>query len=229
MKKILPLLSLLFCLSACDFDSSGTDHTQGISQTPIEGAPTEGTPSAAAVPDAKSDQICIPGQKVGLITATSTEADIIKAYGQENVVRKEIGLNEGETAQGTIVFPDSDKQLIIEWKEDQVYQKIARIRIEGEKAPWKLKQGGIGIGTSLAELEKVNGKAFHFYGFEWDYAGLCNDWQEGNLANTQLKLFLTPSNPEAIYPDLLGDEKFPSTHSKAKIAGLQVSAFTIEF
>jgi hypothetical protein len=34
---------------------------------------------------------------------------------------------------------------------------------------------------TLAEIEKINGKPFKLYGFEWDFGGRSSNWQGGEL------------------------------------------------
>lgn len=209
----------LLLLAGCDLETSGTGGEQQN-----QGIVADNSQNKEPV---KPNWDCIPGQQVGLIKAGATEVDIINSYGADQVVRRDIGLGEGESAPGTIVFPDTKNQLIIEWQDSMVYQKIARIRIEGEESDWATPQG-VRIGTTLERLEAINGKPFKFFGFEWDYSGLCKDWQGGNI-DPKLSVFLNPGNPEAVYPDLLGDAEFLSTHPKASTAQLQVSSFVIEF
>ncbi|MEM1120991.1 MAG: hypothetical protein AAGJ18_11135 [Bacteroidota bacterium] len=167
------------------------------------------------------------GEQVGLIKKSFTEADIIKAYGQENVSRKEIGLGEGETAKATVLFPNTENELFIIWEIGKEYQTINEILIEHPDAPWMTSQG-IGIGTTLEKLVETNGKDFQFAGFEWDYSGYTNDWQDGKISKN-LVVFLDPSDPEKVYPDLLGDELFSSSLPKAKDAGLKVRTMMIRF
>ena len=57
-----------------------------------------------------------PAKNVGEITKLSTEQDLIRLYGKRNVKRTEIGVGEGEVVKGTILFPDTDKEILIEWK-----------------------------------------------------------------------------------------------------------------
>lgn len=211
MKNISYLLLFLLFLTACKFETSEKQQVPKVIDASKE----------------IFNWTCMPGEKVGLIAKGFTEADIIKAYGQENVSREEIGLGEGETAMATVLFPKTANELYITWQPEKAFQEIAEIRIENEEAPWTTSQG-IGIGTTIEELIKTNGKDFQFAGFEWDYSGYTNDWQGGNISK-DLVVFLEPSNPEAVYPELLGDELFSSNHPKAKAAGLKVRMMMIRF
>ena len=167
----------------------------------------------------------IPGEKVGLIEKDFTEADIIGRYGRENVVRKEIGIGEGEMATATVLFPGTANELTILWQPNQKFTKLERFIIENEKSPWTTSQG-VAVGTSLDKLEEINGGPFQFAGFEWDNSGYANDWQDGRIPDNVI-VFLEPSNPKLVYPDLLGDGLFSSENEKAKAAGLYVRAVEI--
>jgi len=169
----------------------------------------------------------VPGEQVGLIKKSFTEADIIKVYGKDNVGREEIGLGEGEMVTATALYPKTENEIFITWEQGKEYQKISEILIEKPDAAWMTNQG-IGMGTTLDELVKINGKDFKFAGFEWDYSGFTNDWQGGKV-DKNLAVFLEPSDPEKVYPDLLGDELFLSNHPKAKVAGLKVRTMIIRF
>jgi len=211
--RILFFLSLLLSCLACKPDQPNRKNKEVL-----------------RIPDASSEisnWTCIPGERVGRILNKFTEADIIKAYGKENVGREEINLAEGETTLATTLFPNTDNVLFISWKPGKPFQEIQEILVENEAALWTTNQG-IGMGTNLEKLVEINGKEFRFTGFEWDYSGLAKDWQGGKIPEN-LILFLEPTNPEAVYPDLLGDALFSSDHPKAKQAGLIVRGMIFKF
>ena len=230
MKNLFFLLPFLF-LNACWEDTTNTTKKPNISQEATNSTKNElttkstpsGTSSARSV-----DQkwLCIPGKQVGMVSAHTTEEAIKMAYGKENVIRRTIGVGEGETIEGTVVFPDTDNEIIIEWAADKPFQKPAKVRIEKGNTSWTTDQK-ISIGTTLAQLQRINGKDFKFAGFEWDYAGFTQDWQGGKI-NSKLTVFLEAGKPEAAFPDLLGDALFLSNHPKAVAADLRVRAMLIE-
>lgn len=209
MKNAPILLFLLFIIS-CKVDTKKPQHS----------------PRAIDASKEIFNWTCQPGEKVGLISSKFTEADIIKAYGKENVGQQEISLGEGEMAMATVVFPKTENEIFVNWV-DKSFKEIDEILIENPKSPWTTDQG-ISIGTTLEELVKINGKDFLFAGFEWDYSGFTNDWQGGNIPKN-LVVFLEPADPEKVYPDLLGDSLFPSSHPKANLAKLRVRSMIIRF
>lgn len=213
MKNTLFFLFLISFIYACD---------PSTPDTPVVDNPTDPKPQETV-----DEWLCIPNVQVGKITPKSTEEDLIKAYGKARVIRKQVGAGEGEMIDATIILPGSKDELIIEWQEDFLYQRPSRIRIEKEGSQWHTSED-IRIGTTLDQLLAINGKDFNFYGFDWDYGGLANDWDGGKI-NKQLVVSLNPENPEAVYPDLLGEEIYSTTLEKAREAKLKVSSMIIHF
>lgn len=120
--------------------------------------------------------------KVGAITAKTTEADLKKIYGEKNVQSADVGLGEGETAPGTVIYPNDEKRKIeIVWKDQESKKFPDFVQLTGDKSLWKTKEG-ISLGTSLKRLEKINGKSFTLLGFDWDYGGTVYSWRKGKLA-----------------------------------------------
>jgi len=125
--------------------------------------------------------LIIPGVKAGPITPTVSESDLIRIYGKQNVRSTNVNLGEGESEPGTVLFPrESVKKLEILWKDQQRKQSPRSLQISGEKSLWKTAEG-ITLGTTLRQLQRINGKPFILAGFGWDYGGTIVSWDRGNL------------------------------------------------
>ncbi len=227
MKYINIIIFILLITSACE-----TDNADSNSNNQTDNVETDTTKSQTPAVETKtstkeSKWLCIPNKQVGLIKADANEESIIEAYGKEYVIREEVGIGEGEMVAATIVFPNTQNELIVEWQEGYEYNKLSRIRIEQKDAQWVTEEG-IKIGTTLEELRQINGKDFNFYGFDWDYGGITNEWEDGNI-NSQLTVFLDTKNLEGIPSELSGDGVFSSSNPIAKEAQLEVVAFVIYF
>ncbi len=214
--------SLLIFLFACQILLNVACDVTTPAPTPT---PTSTEPNAPT--EETRDWLCIPNERVGLITDRTTEAELKSAYGDANVVRREVGQGEGEMTMASVVFPETPNELIVEWQADFAFQRPQRIRVEQENTEWKTEEG-ITVGTTFVDLLRINGKDFNFYGFEWDYGGMVNDWDGGQI-NKQLVLTLFPGQPDAVFPDLLGDGTFSSAHPKASAADLKVGSMIIYF
>lgn len=182
----------------------------------------------------------IPGSKVGVITARTTEADLRKIYGTKNVRSGEVGLGEGETVPGTIIYPnDPRKRLEIVWKNRNLRKSPDFVQFWGDKSLWNITPG-ITLGTSLKTLEQINGKGFVLMGFEWDYAGTVVSWNGGKLSrsfgkdNELVTLRLSPRtyNNRALEKDLdavVGDIDFSSKNKSMQKINPQVYFVIVKF
>jgi len=127
--------------------------------------------------------LCIPGVQVGQIKANTTEQDLIEIYGKANVVRDSFLEGEGEYVNETILFPNTKNELQIIWKDAENLKSPYVITYRKPNADWKT-DNNICIGTTLKELERINGKEFIILGFGWDYGGTIIDWNGGKIAKT---------------------------------------------
>ncbi len=174
-------------------------------------------------PSKDSRWLIVPGKRIGEITANSSEADLIRLYGQENVAADDIYVGEGLSEPGTVVFPDApEKRLEILWADPEQRQKPDVILIRGETTVWHTGEG-ITLGTPVSKLELANGGAFSLYGFSWDYGGTITHWQGGRLADALRKesgaLMLRLSEGAALdvatedeLMSITGDREIPSDH-----------------
>lgn len=221
--KFLSILFLVFTISSCEFGTS-TKVENGNSLTDDSKKPIPTTPVKIEKID---NWTCIPGKQVGRIKANFNSSDIYKTFGKENVSETEIGLGEGETKKGLLVFPKTNNEIQVLFQGNEEMTKLESIRIKGTNSKWKT-DAGIKVGSSLEELVAANGKDFKFYGFEWDYAGKLANWNGGKL-NDKLSVFLEATNEEPVFPHLVGDKEILSSNEKAREAGLKVNSILINF
>ena len=111
-------------------------------------------------------------------------SDLVKAFGNKNVVEQEIDGAEGQKIKASVLYPDDPKaRLEIVWSDEKARRRPTLIRAADQSA-WAT-TNGIRIGTALAEIEQMNGKPFKLSGFDWDYGGRVTDWQGGTLSKPQ--------------------------------------------
>ncbi|HYP51251.1 MAG TPA: hypothetical protein VEQ34_09945 [Pyrinomonadaceae bacterium] len=166
---------------------------------------------------AQNPYLVVPGVKVVAITRRSSEADLKRIYGQKNVRRAEVGIGEGETMPGTVIYPDDSTRTVhIIWKDEQRRRFPQSIHLGGNV--WKTAQG-IGLGTSLRQLERLNGRAFTLSGFGWDYSGTIDSWKGGKLERAlkndkwtviRLGIETTPKVTDAELESVMGELEFSS-------------------
>ncbi len=120
---------------------------------------------------------------------------LIKKYGAENL-KKEVTIETGEGQfKVTKLFPDTEKEVEIYWKDGKAYQQIqdalVRVHETADKkmsfnSPWNAKEAGVRLGMPLSEVVQLNGKTFTISGFGWDLGGSVVSWEGGKLASKNL-------------------------------------------
>lgn len=111
-------------------------------------------------------------------------ADSVKSlrerYGEALAVEELPGA-EGETYKGLVLLPRmKDRRIEVSFADDTMKRVSGlTLRDTAKNSRWNVL--GISIGSSLADVQKVNGKPFLVSGFEWDYGGFVVDWKGGAL------------------------------------------------
>jgi hypothetical protein len=110
----------------------------------------------------------------------ATHADLVKAFGGNNVVDRDVEGVDGQPIKASVVYPNDPKAKIQVIWSDEKARRGPTVYVKDQSA-WAA-ANGIHIGSALAEVEKLNGKPFKLSGFDWDYGGHVRDWQGGALA-----------------------------------------------
>ncbi|WP_332680694.1 hypothetical protein [Bosea sp. (in: a-proteobacteria)] len=156
----------------------------------------------------------------GPFARNADEAALIRAFGAANVRRTRIEVGEGEKQPGAILFPNDRKRRIeLTWHDGAKRRRPATIYIrEGSQQAVLAPDGArIAIGTTLAEVEKANGRPFTILGFGWDYAGTATDWRGGKLTKAGggcrllVRFHDTPGANGAALERVSGDREFASS------------------
>lgn len=160
--------------------------------------------------------------KSGTINANTTRRDLVLKFGIANVVDQDVDVGEGDTEPGTVVFPkDPKRQIEILWKNNEAKTEPKSAIVSRDASLWKAAHD-ISVGTSLKDLERINGRPFHLLGFQWDYSGTVMSWNGGVLeidlhdANSKSRVILRldpPANlevPESDLSQVGGDQDFSS-------------------
>lgn len=152
--------------------------------------------------------------RVGAIVAGKTKpADLAAIFGEGNVKKVQIhAAGGGEEYPGALIHPETPDALEVTFSDDGA--RILSVAINGKN--WSSK-AGLRMGTSLAELERINGGPFELAGFGWDYGGQV--FAKG-AALQDMNIFVSPTRGSAQELDAAtGDRKFSSRDAViAKVA-----------
>jgi|SRR6185436_20673498 len=161
----------------------------------------------------------------GMWSPALSEQVLVRAFGRENVVKGMVYVAEGEEVPGTVVFPkDRSRRLEVVWRDQSRRVTVARIR----------------NGLSLGEVEKLNGRPFSLYGFDWDYGGTVTSWRGGRLngigPDCALQVPFERTVPERVtsaqqsaLDSTSGDHEILSSSSALKAFPVSVNEIVIQY
>lgn len=153
-----------------------------------------------------------PTQILDEVLACGDLKGLTAKYGPSNVVADTNWVMGDDTLQGSIIFPNSTKQVYVYYREGQ----IVDVTIHGESSEWKT-NSGLYLGLPLKEVQKLNDKNFTLSGFNWAHGGEVVSWEGGKLANVHLATFSNSKNQheglsDAEYAQISGQTEFDVRH-----------------
>jgi hypothetical protein len=164
------------------------------------------------------DNLIVPGLRVGPVSRTSTEASLMRELGKA-AVKADVDVGEGMMEPGLIVYPDDPaRRLAVVW-DDEKPAHAASILIcydNGEAACRWRTASGIGVGTTLRDLERRNGGPFEMVVWGTDVGGNVVGYLGGKLERElrgygALTLTLVPRiDAEGAYLPKLTEREFAS-------------------
>lgn len=194
---------------------------------------------------AGEDEIA-PGLGVGPVTRTSTEVSLLESLGKA-VVKEAIEVGEGMTEPGLVIYRDDPaRRLAVVWGSGKPAHPGTIFICYGEVdgvCRWRT-GSGIGVGTTLQELERRNGRPFQMTGWGWDLGGTVVSWEGGNLEKElkgvgALVLYLAPRRkaqgeylPKVTDEEIAavqGDRSIRSNHPVLRKLNPHVAAMRLEF
>lgn len=229
MKNLGLALLLAYSLAGCTPTADPAPSATSPA-TPIPAATTTATATPGQSPASDTEFVIKPEVGFGPIGVTSTKESLAKEFGADNVRQETIYVGDGMEWPGLAVYPDDPEKRVevFWWEEDPT--RVQLVRIQGESSLWKTAEG-VSLGTTLSELESLNGKPFELLGLAWDFGGGVTNWNGGKLEGLTLRL---DASPEASYTDeeasqILGDQQVSSDNLVMRKVNPAVFQITVSF
>jgi hypothetical protein len=191
-RSAVPILACLALAAGCEprEDSPARDSALPAIQaspSPAPGSSIAAPESADAAPIRPASSgslypLLATGGDSGFVIGPGTsEAELIAAYGAANVGRADVSVGEGDVEPATILFPgDSTRRLEVHWTDAATRTAPSRVRAWQHANAWTI-GSGVTLGSTLAEVERRNGRPFTMAGFGFDYEGTSISWEGGQL------------------------------------------------
>ncbi len=116
------------------------------------------------------------------VSVTDSAKSLMQRYGQEAVVDDQLFTGvEDITYQGVVLSPKVPDWRIEIGFADETMRRVSRLTlIDSRTSHWNV--AGVTLGSTLAEVQKINGRPFLIREFFTDGGGFVVDWKGGTLS-----------------------------------------------
>ena len=102
-------------------------------------------------------------------------------FDSKNITFTDVEASEGAKVPASVLFPNDPKRRLEVWWSNITARKDIHLIVIGGQSTW-VAPGGLRLGQTLEQVEKLNHKAFKLKGFDKDGIAIGSDWDGGALA-----------------------------------------------
>jgi hypothetical protein len=117
----------------------------------------------------------------GTFAKDSSHLELTTAFNSKNVTFTDVEAADGTKVPASILFPNDPKRRLEVWWSDPTHRSDIHLIVIGGKSTWTA-PGGLRLGQTLEQVEKINHKPFKLKGFDKDRIATVSDWDGGELA-----------------------------------------------
>jgi hypothetical protein len=118
----------------------------------------------------------------GAFSKDSSHLRLAMTFDTKNVTYTDVESNAGTKTPASVLFANDPKRRLEVWWSNPAARSQTYLIVINGKSTWTA-PGGMKLGLTLAQLEKLNHKPFKLKGFDKDGTATVSDWDGGLLAN----------------------------------------------
>jgi hypothetical protein len=202
-------------------------------------APAQASTTAPAHPAAVRERSAPPASAHtvtcgGIFAKDSSHLKLAMTFDSKNITFTDVDASNGTKVPASVLFPNDPKRRLEVWWSNQTARSGTYLIVINGKSTWSA-PGGLRLGLTLQQLEKLNKKAFKLKGFDKDGVATISDWDEGELANlpggckSGLSLHADPKAPADAVSALSPDKEYGSQDPQMLAAKPTVSEVLIGY
>jgi hypothetical protein len=171
---------------------------------------------------------------VGAFSKDSSHLRLAMTYDSKNIAAAEVQADGGTKVQASVLFPDDPKRRLEVWWANPTARSDTYLIVINGQSTWT-GPGGMKLGLTLAQLEKLNHKPFKVKGFDKDGVATVSDWNGGLLGTlaggckSGLSLRADPKAPADAVTDITADKEFSSSDPAMRAVKPAVSEILIGY
>jgi hypothetical protein len=116
----------------------------------------------------------------GVFAQDSSHQKLAMAFDTRNVAYTQVDADSG-TKPATVLYAKDPKRRLEVWWTDPISRSHTHLIVINGQSAWGA-PGGLSLGLTLPEVEKLNGKPFKVLGFSKGRVAALSDWDGGALA-----------------------------------------------
>ena len=117
----------------------------------------------------------------GTFAKDSSHLELATAFNSKNVTFADVEAADGTKVPASILFPNDPKRRLEVWWSNPTTRSDIHLIVIGGQSTWTA-PGGMRLGQTLEQVEKINQKPFNLKGFDKDHIATGSDWYGGALA-----------------------------------------------
>ena len=117
----------------------------------------------------------------GTFAKDSSAVELATAFNSKNVTFADVEAADATKVPASILFPNDPKRRLEVWWSNPTARSDIHLIVIGGQSTWTA-PGGVRLGQTLEQVEKINHKPFKLKGFDKDRIATVSDWDGGALA-----------------------------------------------
>jgi hypothetical protein len=170
----------------------------------------------------------------GTFAKDSNHLKLATAFDSKNVTFTDVEASDGSKVPASVLFANDPKRRLEVWWSNPAARSEIHLIVIGGQASWTT-PGGMRLGQTLDQVEKLNHKPFKLKGFDKDRIATVSDWDGGALAtlaggcNPGLSLRADPKASASAISALSADKEYSSSDPAIRAAKPTVSEILIGY
>jgi len=170
----------------------------------------------------------------GTFGKDSSHLKLAMTYDSKNIAFTDVDSSNGTKVPASVLFPKDPKRRLEVWWANPAARSDTYLIVINGKSDWSA-PGGLRLGLNLAQLEKLNHKAFKLKGFDKDGTATVSDWDGGVLASlpggckSGVTLRADPKVPADTVAGLSADKDYSSQDPEMRAVKPAVSEILIGY
>src|SRR5260370_27304006 len=110
----------------------------------------------------------------GIFAKDSDHLKLTTAFGSKNITFPDVEANDGSKVPASVLFPNEPKSRLEVWWSDPAARSDVHLIVIGGQSTWTA-PGGMRLGQTLEQVEKLSHKPFNLKGFDKDSIATVSD------------------------------------------------------